>query len=488
MSKLTKLIKTPSYFFYDALAKRIDTPLMIESKPVAKKPVAKKPTAKKPVAKKPVAKKPVAKKPTAKKPVAKSFYDLMPADVKNIFHRYANMTFEHIDVVIYFDGKMDNVYQLKQWTQPFIELNKYHKTLFVVRDREVFEFLGKTSPFRLYYANTLNDLTNFYNENDFKVILYVNNACKNFQSLIHPFALHVHINHGESEKASMSSNQSKAYDYVLTVGEAGIERYKNKLIKFNPDQFISIGRPQLDWIEPFEHGLDPELPTILYAPTWEATHELMNYSSLAEYGWELFDSIFQSGKYNIIYRPHPASGSKDRSVKAVDLKIKNTIKLHADEIESYNKNLNDIEEIIDQDITIEPIYYKTVYKRALLEESLDINSIFQTIDIGIFDNSSVMIDYLATNNPIILTDRFKEGEERSAIVDAACLINKLDAESILDIIETQLGTDPLKEKREKIKNYYLGKYGPKQSTQKFINTVGGIIKERNESLISSSVS
>ena len=57
-----------------------------------------------------------------------------------------------------------------------------------------------------------------YDIGDFKVGIYVNNSNRNFQSLNNPRMLHVHVNHGESDKLSSFSNQVKAYDRVFVAG------------------------------------------------------------------------------------------------------------------------------------------------------------------------------------------------------------------------------------------------------------------------------
>ena len=68
----------------------------------------------------------------------------------------------------------------------------------------------------------------------------------NFQSLIDGRMLHVHINHGESDKQSMASNNAKAYDRVFVAGEAAVQRHAAGLLEFDTDRLVRIGRPQLD--------------------------------------------------------------------------------------------------------------------------------------------------------------------------------------------------------------------------------------------------
>ena len=55
--------------------------------------------------------------------------------------------------------------------------------------------------------------------------IYVNNGVTNFQSLSAWTMLHVHVNHGESDKVCMVTNQAKAYDRVFVAGEAAEQRH-----------------------------------------------------------------------------------------------------------------------------------------------------------------------------------------------------------------------------------------------------------------------
>src|SRR5690606_33197515 len=125
-----------------------------------------------------------------------------------------------------------------------------------------------------------------------KTVIYVNNGMRNFQSLIYQQALHVHVNHGESDKVSMVSNQAKAYDKVVVAGQAAIERHRRALINFSEEKLAVCGRPQLDLdVSP---ALRPDRAgrrTVLYAPTWSGENETNNYTSLDQYGVSIVKAI-----------------------------------------------------------------------------------------------------------------------------------------------------------------------------------------------------
>ena len=128
---------------------------------------------------------------------------------------------------------------------------------------------------------------------------------RNFQSLIWADAAHVHVNHGESDKVSMVSNQAKAYDRVFVAGEAAVLRHRAALVDLDESRLIRVGRPQLD--------LNPEpviptstQPTVLYAPTWEGEDESNNFTSLDCYGVQIVQAVLALPGVRVIYKPHPA--------------------------------------------------------------------------------------------------------------------------------------------------------------------------------------
>ena len=80
---------------------------------------------------------------------------------------------------------------------------------------------------------------------DIRVVLYVNQNTRNFQMFRYGRRWHVFINHGESDKMYMTTNQFKAYDYALVAGQAALDRLSRKLWDFDlVKKAIPIGRPQ----------------------------------------------------------------------------------------------------------------------------------------------------------------------------------------------------------------------------------------------------
>ncbi len=485
MSKLTKLFKHPIQFFLDAGKgkKKAAEKKAIEKKIAAaeKKAVAaeKKAAAaeKKAVAaekKAAAAEKKAAEKKAAadkKETETKGTKTMLASIIKSIIP-VSNVNLSHIEIVLYFDGKMGNIYQVQQWIGTLNELHKKKPILIITRVKEVYDWLSAHTDFIVVYCRTINDVIELNEENNFKCILYVNNGAKNFQSLINGRALHVHINHGESDKTSTITNQSKAYDYVFIVGDAAYDKYYLNLIKKDMSKYIKVGRPQLEHIEripPFDSGY-VEIPTveenslmsqenaqkvprkvILYAPTWEGTHESMNFTSLNDFGMAIVQQLLAHPDYYLVYKPHPNTGSRDSLTKKINESI----------IKLLDKNSKG---------------------KAILGG--DINSLYEHIDLAIFDNSAVAIDYLLADKPMLMTDMFykvKDRESKPTIVKAARMITEREMYGIPMIVADELENDNLKDERNKVRRYFLGdfNYAKKESTHKFISTLFDICDERD---------
>ena len=184
------------------------------------------------------------------------------------------------------DGKV-NLYQLRQWYAPLAELAERHPVLILSRASGAALMLLDESPLPVAYVRRVADLEQVIHEQDLHVIFYVNQNAKNFQMMRYGRRWHVFINHGESDKMYMTTNQFKAYDYAFIAGDAARARLEKVLWDYDFDKrAIPIGRPQAD------HYLDgtalPYTPddreVVLYAPTWEGDRGAAAYGSIASHG------------------------------------------------------------------------------------------------------------------------------------------------------------------------------------------------------------
>lgn len=358
------------------------------------------------------------------------------------------MDYKNCEVVLYFCGGINSYYQIKQWSKPLQELDKTHKVLFVITNKEVYEKAIEEYDFTMVFLETFTDVIEFYDENSFSIVLYINNSLRNFQSLRYKKAYHIHLNHGESEKESMHSNQSKGYDFVFTVGQRGIDRYKENLLNFDDRKYIAVGRPQLDFIEQMEIEKTPEQKVILYAPTWEATHSTMNYTSVKEYGLTLVKTLLENPNYIVIYKPHSAVGTRDY------------------EIYGYNEA---IKKVIEDK------------QNGYYMEEEDINNVFTLIDFAFFDNSSVMIDYLNTLKPAAYVE-IRKDQTLDFLTKCFKIVDESNFENVFEMLESELENDSNLEIRKEIKEHYLGDFEKGGSTKCFISKIGEIIEKRNEEI------
>lgn len=360
------------------------------------------------------------------------------------------MNYKNCEVVVFFSGGINSYYQIQQWQRPFEKLDKTHKVLYVITDYDVYNhYINDNQIIDVVYMETFSNLIEFYDTNEFPIVLYINNSLKNFQSVRYSRGYHIHLNHGESEKESMRSNQSQAYDFVFTVGQRGVDRYEEYLLNFDASKFIQVGRPQLDFIKQMEIKKTDNQRVILYAPTWEATHPSMNYTSVPSYGVDLVSKILEDENNILIYKPHSALGSRDEDAKIEDIKIK---------------------EIVEDS------------KRAYYMEEENINDVFTLVDFAFFDNTSVMIDYLHTNKPAAYIE-ILEDQSINELTKAFKTINKDNFTQLPKILNDELTNDTNKEQRKLVKEYYLGNHKEGESVNIFISKITEYINQRNEKVL-----
>ncbi|SMX65311.1 CDP-Glycerol:Poly(glycerophosphate) glycerophosphotransferase [Brevibacterium iodinum ATCC 49514] len=366
------------------------------------------------------------------------------------------------DVVVYFGDRSSKFYQLEQWIPVLEELHKEHRVVIVVRKGSALTSVLETTHLPVVFKRRFDPLQTFYHANDFKLALYVNNGMTNFQSLSFAPMVHVHVNHGESDKLSMVSNQAKAYDKVFIAGEAAVERHRRALIDFDESQLVRVGRPQLDIERPLE--LEPSSArTIMYAPTWEGENDANNYTSVDRFGPQIVEAALRIPGARLIYKPHPrVETSKDPYMVEANARILNLI-------EAANASIDD----------------ETLQHQVLMQG--DILGMFDTVDLLITDISSVGLDflYLHPDKPLVLTDRRGDTESLNAeapISRAAPLINDESIGSVESLLKEMLVRDSSAEIRHELRRHYFGDGEPGSSTVLFTEAVSRLIADRTAAL------
>lgn len=356
-------------------------------------------------------------------------------------------------VVVYFSDAVQKSYQLEQWLPTLEELNKHHRVVLVFRKVQALRYFRQLTSLPKIFLRRFEDLVTFYNHNDFRICLYVNNGVANFQSLSAPQLVHVHINHGESDKLSMVSNQAKAYDKVFVAGQAAIERYRTALYDFDLSKLVPIGRPQLE--TDFEPMLKPfGGRTLMYAPTWEGENEQNNYTSVDLYGVKIIETVLSQGNTRVIYKPHPRIATSTNNAVS----------------EAHQEIVRILDESSQQGIPNQVV------------ETGNILAYFQGIDGLITDISSVGLDYLYLfpENPLVLTDRRNslEALNLEAPISKACqVISQGRVEEVLSGLDN-LNSPQSVAMRSEMRSYYFGTDDSASSTHAFLAAVEQLLKAR----------
>ena len=227
-----------------------------------------------------------------------------------------------IKIAVYFADTRVNLYQIRQWYAPLAELSKRWPVAIIGRSPGTTLSLWDEAPVPVVYLRKVVDLEAFVQENDIRIVFYVNQNSKNFQMFRYGRMWHVFINHGESDKMYMTTNQFKAYDYSLIAGDAARDRLTRKLWDFDVDRkTIAIGRPQADHFAGNLPYTPDDRTVVLYAPTWEGDREAASYGSIASHGVTLVNALLSTGTHRVIYRPHPRSGVIDKNYRAANQEI-----------------------------------------------------------------------------------------------------------------------------------------------------------------------
>lgn len=359
---------------------------------------------------------------------------------------------EPIDVVAYYPDPPDNLYQLRQWLPVLARVADRHRVAVLCRNPASFVILAEESPVPVILVRYLRDLDALYESRDVKVCLYVNNHHLNFQSLTFPDPLHVHLNHGESDKVSMASHQARAYDRVVVAGQAAIERYRANLLEPDATHLLEVGRPQIDLLPPHRPRSDGRTQ-VVYAPTWEGGRDLMDYSSVATMGEGIVRALLAGG-FAVIYRPHPKLGARSERASAAHRSILRLMDRAARQADPGVHRISRDEPLGD---------------------------VLACADVLVTDVSSVAMDFLPTGRPLVLTRPETDGQETSTsseVIEAGMSLPPEEVDDLAGLIHRTVEEDPRRADREALAHRYFGDTTPGASTDRFLTTIDGIVAER----------
>jgi hypothetical protein len=364
------------------------------------------------------------------------------------------------EVVAYFADEPARLYQLRQWLPVFEQLNARHPVLIVTSDAGSYDEVLAMTGLRSVLVPTNTDLVELYASGDYKVAVYVNNSMMNFRSLSARRTLHVHVNHGESDKFCMASNQVKAYDRVFVAGEAAVQRYRTSLIGFDETKLVPVGRPQLD-LRPAAVLPPTGRRTVLYAPTWEDDTASNDYTSVDSYGPAIVRAALDLPDIRVVYKPHPRIPlSQDPEVVA-----------------GHRQILQLLTEAGRSD--------PAASHQALTEG--DILGVFAGCDLLITDVSSVGPDflYLHTDKPLFITDPRNAPDQLDADVPLSRCADIVDAATITVLgptLAARLTYDEHRAGRDKMRQHYFGDPAAGESTERFMSAIDEAVASRDRQI------
>jgi hypothetical protein len=280
----------------------------------------------------------------------------------------------------------------------------------------------------------------------------------NFESLVDTRMLHVHVNHGESDKQSMASNNAKAYDRVFVAGDAAVERYVTGLLDFDASRLVRVGRPQLDL--PRTPLLEPSpRRTVMYAPTWEGDADYNDYTSVEVLGEPIVRAILDVPDVRLVYKPHP----------------KVTTSLTPAIAEGHLR----IMALIDEADRLDP---DAGHTQVL---SGDILAVMPGCDAMITDVSSVGLDwlYLHTDKPIFITDPHGDVEalhHQAPISRSADVVDPTSVDALASLLADRLAHDEHHLARVAMRHHYFDDLHVGDSTGRFLAEVSQLVALRDQ--------
>jgi len=360
---------------------------------------------------------------------------------------------ERFRIAVYFADGPVNIYQMRQWYRPLAELGKTWPVVVLSRSATGAEALLADAALPVAFVQTVRDLEQYLAEQDIRIVLYVNQNTRNFQMFRYGRRWHVFINHGESDKMYMTTNQYKAYDYALVAGQAARDRLARVLWDYDIERrTLVIGRPQADHYSGTLPYVEDERTVVLYAPTWEGDRPAAHYGSIRSHGETLVAAVLASDRHRLIYRPHPRSGAVDPEYGAADRRIVRAI-------EAANA----------ADPTAAHVY----------DDGPDLGWQLAAADVAVVDISAMVYDRLAVGKPLLVT----RPTDRRAQVDTDGYLSECewlsadDAGRILAEADRIRDDETAAERLDRWVRHYFGDTTPGAATAAFHAAIARLMDE-----------
>lgn len=339
-------------------------------------------------------------------------------------------------VAVHMAGTKNVAYQINQWLAVLEKMP--FQVVVVLREKHIHQAMLPTS-LPVFFAKTLRELEQF-EAAGVQTVLYPANPQKNAQFLRLHTLNHFFINHGESDKAVNQSKMLLAYDKLLVGGPMAERRLRDSGLRLHEGQVVHVGRPQTELrLNKALANTVQKLKTILYAPTWEGFTEDSNYSSVSDFGIALLESLAGDPGIQVIFKPHPWTGSANSTTAQAHHQIQALCTRHG-------------------------------FQYA--DRSHDLYALMNDSDILISDVSSVMNEYLYTEKPIVLTNtRRLQKETLHKEFPSSCAAYLLDSGAEgLELLQKIMSDDDMADRRRKVCIDSLGNF-PNGSLERFSDVI-----------------
>ena len=370
---------------------------------------------------------------------------------------------QHFRVGVYFADSDVNIYQMRQWYAPLRKLSEQHPVLVLARNAAGARQLMQESELAVEFVQRVTDIERVIEAQQLDVILYVNQNTRNFQMMRYGQRWHVFVNHGESDKMYMTSNQHKTYDFAFVAGDAARERLSRALWDYDVTQrTVPIGRPQADHLDG-EPPFTPDSRTVVfYAPTWEGDRPAASYGSVASHGEAIVRELIATGRHRVVYRPHPRSGVVDSEFGAANQRI-------IEMIEAANRD----------DASAQHVY----------DTSPSLGWQLSLPDVAICDISAMIYDRLATGRPLMVT---RPVEAAAAVDEVGYLsvcewLTATETGNIESVLGRVIGDDEARERLVTWSAHYFGDTTPGAPTRRFHAAIADLLAKADAERVTHTV-
>lgn len=408
----------------------------------------------------------------------------------------------HPQVALYVGaGRAESAYQVESWLSTIEQLDE--PALAIVRSINIYEALGPTSVPIVALGNPQDLLT--LDLSTLRATLFIANTGDTIHLLREQNPMSAFIGHGDSDKNSSFNPFTKVYDEVWVAGQAGADRYKRAEIGVHPEQFVHVGRPQLDAINTDALSQLPanRIKTILYAPTWEGWNSAQEYSSLLSHGPAMIKELLIQPNLRVIYKPHPFTGIRSARARAAHVKIMNLLNVSKTKKTAPSQRMPKVRggkirggksgdpisalELAERTQWFGAEFFAQCDPAANIvitrDSDVSLFSCFEYSDALITDVSSVVSDFVALDRPYAVCDSDGIGEddfvEEYPSAGGGIIIGP-DNAGLGELVAVVSGTeqDRKTNERSELRTYLIGE-GELRGTELFKNSITDLIRRAN---------